>query len=324
MRRASARHDPWKAEWVVVHSRALPMSFRGFLLVLVATPALALGASCVPVNITDNPGVLNEISAGGGGTVGSTGSGTPSTAGAGGGFSTSSGVVASMIMSSYQYLCGGSQPTCSPDPGSSDCTQGGNAGMGDVPLEPSDAAIPTCRLVNAGGVVAPACAMVGTGALGDPCAAATDCLPGLGCATTAPDVYTCRPYCCERLESCAKGTYCTTMGMAEAPKIDIPVCVQAMHCDLLSGAPCTGGQACAIVRDDGTTSCVTPGEGKTGEPCSCASGEPCACAAGYTCSWSDNTCLKLCQTMETGACGPNGICQGGVLQFPSGVGYCVE
>jgi len=102
--------------------------------------------------------------------------------------------------------------------------------------------------------------------------------------------------------------------MAEAPKFEIPVCIVAMTCDLISGQPCPSGLACQIVRDDGTTSCVPPGPGK--------SGDPCPCAKGYTCSWTDKTCLKLCETMGPNTCGPNAFCEGGVGQFPSTVGYC--
>jgi hypothetical protein len=195
-----------------------------------------------------------------------------------------------------------------------------------------DAATPACQLVPERGVLATTCGMAGTGDTGVPCATVADCAPGYGCALTAPNVATCRPYCCTSLVSCDQfgdgGTsprmYCATLGLGEAPQLEIPVCIDATDCDLITGAPCTNGQACAIVRADGTRSCVTPGKGTLGQPCDCTAGLPCTCAAGYTCSWSDNTCLLLCETSEKKPCGSNAYCQGGVVQFPPGVGYCVS
>ena len=78
------------------------------------------------------------------------------------------------------------------------------------------------------------------------------------------------------------------------------------------------GQTCTIVRDDGTTSCLDPGQGTTDEIC--------PCAAGYYCSPTSNTCLKLCHTInpDPQECGPNGGCQGGVDgPYPEGFGTCV-
>src|SRR6185437_1572437 len=146
-----------------------------------------------------------------------------------------------------------------------------------------DAAVPTCQVVAAGTTAATQCVTAGTGTLDFPCHAASDCAPGFGCATLAPGVSTCRRYCCDSLESCLTGTYCAPQPMAEAPKLEIPVCINAMACDLISGQPCQNGEACQIVRDDGTTSCVKPGTGKAGDAC--------PCDKGYTCSWSNNTCL---------------------------------
>ena len=74
---------------------------------------------------------------------------------------------------------------------------------------------------------------------------------------------------------------------ASAPQL-IPVCIPVNTCQLLHDDTCLNGQTCAIVRADGTTSCVEPGLGHDGDPCSCA--------AGFTCSKITNTCLKLCDT----------------------------
>jgi hypothetical protein len=103
--------------------------------------------------------------------------------------------------------------------------------------------------------------------------------------------------------------------MANATQNLIPVCVPVDPCVLLSdSSPCAEGSACAIVREDGTTSCVTPGNGTAGDAC--------PCAAGFTCSWADGTCVKLCQTSGD-ECGANAFCQGGLEPYPDGFGYCV-
>jgi hypothetical protein len=102
--------------------------------------------------------------------------------------------------------------------------------------------------------------------------------------------------------------------MAEAA-VKIPVCLPVQKCKPLEDQTCSSGQTCTIVRDDGTTSCVDPGDG--------ARGEACPCAAGFVCSKVNNTCLKLCRIGKDATdCGV-GSCQGGVMAYPEGIGICV-
>ena len=109
-------------------------------------------------------------------------------------------------------------------------------------------------------------------------------------------------------------TYCAPVPMAEAA-VKIPVCLPAKKCKPLDDSTCTDGQTCTIVRDDGTTSCVDPGDGSRGDFC--------PCAAGQVCSKITNTCLKLCHIGNDAAdCGA-GSCQGGVMGYPDGIGICV-
>jgi hypothetical protein len=110
--------------------------------------------------------------------------------------------------------------------------------------------------------------------------------------------------------------------MYESPEYQLPVCIPVMPCQLLPDS-CPAGLACAIVRQDGTTSCVTPGPGTEGHAC--------PCAQGYTCSEPDGTCLKLCTTTKVACpadqdchCPPGEICQGGTSPYPMGVGICVK
>jgi hypothetical protein len=152
--------------------------------------------------------------------------------------------------------------------------------------------------------------MAGGGLDGDPCMKATDCASELGCIAGLTPI--CRAYCCASLESCPANTYCVKAAMNEAQQDEIPVCIPVTKCVLLDNTGCTDGEVCAIVRTDGTTSCVTPGTGTLGQPCPCAN--------GYTCS--GGTCFKLCH-VNNNECGPNGYCQGGTKPYPKDIGYCV-
>jgi hypothetical protein len=236
-----------------------------------------------------------------GGVLSSTGSGatdggwTPGT-GAGGG--------------PPKYLCGGSSPMCSPDLGSTDCTQGGpgNPGGGT-----SDASVYACQLVPNNGALEAKCGIAGTAVDGQPCTAQTPCAAGFGCIGTG-SASICRQYCCDDLEACAQDTYCDIAPVVDV-QLPVPVCVPATNCELLNDATCPTGLTCAIVRQDGTTSCIVPGTG--------VAHDPCPCAPGYTCSPTDHTCLQLCHTSIAGECGPNGSCQGGAVQYPPGIGICV-
>jgi hypothetical protein len=291
------------------------MDLRSFGVLFLAASAFASAASCVPIQLI-TPGGF-----GGGDSLQTSGGGTPTSdhgtgdtsTGAGGGAGDGGTLAPGFVMGSYMYLCGGSQAICSPDPNSDDCTQGGQGVDGGV----NDASVVTCQLVHAGGVVATACGPSGPSAVGGECTSASDCQAGLGCVTTGGpgEASTCRPYCCESLESCPSGTYCTTLGMGEAPKSPIPVCIGVTSCELLTNKGCVDGQVCAIVREDGTTSCMTPGDHTAGQSC--------PCAGGYTCSWADDTCLELCSTADLTACGPHAFCEGGVAQFQD-AGYCVS
>jgi hypothetical protein len=280
-----------------------------------ALVGVALGASgCAPIQLFDategsggcagaciddhtfDAGVQNTSATGATGT----------TAGSGGTWNAATGAGAG----SFKYLCGGSNPECSPDPGSEDCAQGGNPGLGGgFP----DASKYACQLVPNGGALEAKCGMAGNGGNGAPCSLSEPCQAGFGCVATEVTPI-CRQYCCDDLESCPASTYCTKAPMVDV-MLDIPVCQPVTPCELLNDATCPAGQTCAIVRLDGTTSCINPGPGTDGAGC--------PCAPGYTCSQTDNTCLKLCHTQGGDECGPNGTCQGGTKPYPPGIGICI-
>jgi hypothetical protein len=301
----------------VVHSLAFPMRLRHFVALVAVPSAVVLAASCAPFAASFDLGSGATGSSGAGGAPYDVGdsAGTTTGIGAGGseGFTSGgAGGSPSPMTPSYQYLCGGSHATCQPGAKTDICAQGGNPGMGG---SPPDASAVSCQLVAADGGtgITAQCGTSGSSTDGDPCMSAADCGPELGCISGLTPI--CRTYCCDSLESCPSETYCVTSPMNEPPYAAIPVCIPAMTCVLLDDATCPAGLTCAIVRASGTTSCIVPGTGTTGQAC--------PCAAGFTCSAADDTCLQLCHT-GTDECGSNGFCQGGTKPYPDGIGYCVS
>ncbi len=226
---------------------------------------------------------------------------------------------------SYTELCGegclpgtGEPAPCDQAPsggGGGQGGAGGGQGGGSPPAEGN------CVLsVDEEAVVSGTCGpMVGEAVDSDPCLSAADCGPGLGCV--APGV--CRPYCCGALEDCPVDTYCDPVAIAEgdlpnngtiAP--EIPVCIPATHCTLLDDTTCPDDMTCTIVRQDGTTSCVEPGDGKIGDPC--------PCAAGHVCSTGKNTCHQLCHIGSQVDCPEGYSCFGGTTAYPNDFGICAE
>jgi hypothetical protein len=168
------------------------------------------------------------------------------------------------------------------------------------------------------------CTIAGTGGIAAPCVSNADCAPGLACVASGGAAQ-CRPYCCGDPSECEKGTFCAERPLYDTLQLEqplsIPVCMPADGCNLNEPYPCPAtkdcvckdGTACAVVKDDGTTSCVKPGDGQAGDPC--------PCAWGYVCSQSTQTCLKICSTgTSVPDCG-SGKCQS-VSYLPEGYGVC--
>lgn len=174
-----------------------------------------------------------------------------------------------------------------------------------------------CQLKPADGTAIAACGPAGKSGDGFVCMTAQDCTAGMGCAATPNGGGVCRSYCCGDPEDCPTKTYCAAEPMAEdAENVAIPVCIPATVCQLLTDGACKDGLTCAIVRDDGTTSCIPPGPGQLNEPCPCAD--------GFVCSKLTNQCKKLCHIgKDAEDCGGSGACQAGSSGFPEGFGVCV-
>ena len=235
-------------------------------------------------------------------------------------------------------LCGGPDPGCNPDDeascidtdASEDPDGDGEGGTGAASEGDADASVSACRLQKASSGQQAVCGPAGLGVSADPCLSPADCAPGHTCVGPQGAAATCRQFCCEDSESCKPGTYCAERpvrtddeGSSPLSAVKAPVCVAPVPCVLDEPYPCTdesrckcaAGTACMVVRADGTTDCVTPGDGLAGESC--------PCAAGYVCSQGTNTCLKICKTnaVTEPQC-VEGRCQESP-QLPEGYGTCV-
>jgi hypothetical protein len=201
--------------------------------------------------------------------------------------------------------------------------EAGNAGNNPPPL-----ASYSCQVTLATGQLARQCVPAGTGKGSAPCFSAADCAPSFACVTNG-DAGRCLPYCCEQDSICTAGTYCAEQSLRKAPSDTsnaapprVPVCVPADNCSLEDQYPCPtknecrckGDTACMVVRNDGTTTCVTPGAGRQGEAC--------PCAWDHVCSSTTNKCVKICHTDPTqNDCGDQ-KCQAS-SELPTNFGVCV-
>jgi hypothetical protein len=185
----------------------------------------------------------------------------------------------------------------------------------------------SCQVTEGDDGMVARCQAAGAGLLDAPCLDAGDCGPGLGCVA-GEAVGRCRPYCCLGEESCDAypGTHCALYPARseDAPEageqaLELPVCVAAESCALEQAYPCSSCDCeeptvCQVVRGDGTTACVEPGEGEAGDPC--------PCAWGHVCSRGTMQCLELCSTASTERPCESGKCQVSA-ELPDGWGVCI-
>lgn len=154
---------------------------------------------------------------------------------------------------------------------------------------------------------------------GAPCRGSEDCAPAYECVGLFP---TCQRYCCGGNKACPSVEFCDIQAMASSPQTKVPVCMLMEGCVLLAPlSSCAEYETCAVVRDDGATSCVAIGGAQAGESCEtdhCARGLVCLGATGA------RSCYALCHTAPTARdCAPNQKCLGGLPLFPDPeVGIC--
>ncbi len=178
-----------------------------------------------------------------------------------------------------------------------------------------------CRpVVDDAGNVEPGCVAAGDRLAGEPCAAWTDCAPGLLCAEEA-----CRQLCCGGdWSACSEEESC--IRQLSIPVHDTTVrsgaslCYPVGACDVLDPSSCADeeGRTCQIVDLRGKVACAPEGVGQAGDFCSTST----PCMGGFACVAS--SCRRLCRMVEGGepACPED---EGTCVHFtrdPPGVGEC--
>ncbi|MGO9834586.1 MAG: hypothetical protein ACLP1X_10245 [Polyangiaceae bacterium] len=297
--------------------------------------ATALAAGCDGVNVR---GATDDVTPDAGVTV-VTAYGDASDAGATG---ASAGEMSSVVAApalSYQGspLCNASRSTgccypddptnaqaCAqaacqtgPDGGTLDAAPGAGAYV-EVSLGCHVAPAEAAPDASAGSTaVSAVCLPGGQGLDGFPCRGPDDCAPAYECVGTTP---TCQRYCCGGNDACVSLQFCDIQPTALSPATKVPVCMPMQPCTLLDTLSCPAGETCAVVRDDGSKSCVAIGAVGAGEDC-----ETDHCESGLVCLGTPGTrsCYVLCHTSKTTECASSQKCQGGLPLFPDpDVGIC--
>jgi hypothetical protein len=156
--------------------------------------------------------------------------------------------------------------------------------------------------------VAPACMPAGLGLDGASCDESADCAPGYECVGSPG---TCRHYCCAGNSACLVDQFCDVQQTTGPATMNVPVCMPVRPCELLVPNTCPSGQTCAVVRENGSDSCVAIGTATTGQSCDSEH-----CAAGLVClGATERICYALCQTSGTSTCPAGQACQGGPPLF---------
>jgi hypothetical protein len=172
-----------------------------------------------------------------------------------------------------------------------------------------------------------ACLTAGSGGDGAQCQKSTDCADSFECVGSPGQ---CRHYCCGGNASCDQASNETTgttfcdVQPAVPSGLNVPVCEPVRSCTLLltgtGNGSCPQGETCAVVKDDGTTSCVTIGTVGIGGDCDvyhCAADLTCLGAAG------SRTCFQLCEVDSPGACPTGTTCTSSAQLFTNAnVGIC--
>jgi hypothetical protein len=307
----------------ILESSALgAWSAPGLIGTLVGVSLAVLSAGCNGVNVS---GATDELPEDAAPTVRV--AYNPDASDAGGPEASVSGDGLSIATAALPYqgnsLCNASRSTgcCYPDdPASAQtCAQaactapdGGPAGTGAYIGVTFGCHVLPAPAANAadGGPIA-ACLPGGQGIDGFPCKGPQDCAASYECVGAVP---TCQRYCCDGNEACLSLQFCDIQPTALSPQVQVPVCMPMEGCVLLSRLSCPANETCAVVRDDGSKSCVAIGNAAAGQSCEtdhCADGLVCLGATGM------RSCYVLCHTGPSfHDCSPTQKCQGGLPLFP--------
>jgi hypothetical protein len=219
----------------------------------------------------------------------------------------------------YSYAAdAGNQRVCEPDTSNGCASPDPDAGIYD-PWDAGDAEPSTACHVSAN---AQACSPSGSGGDGAQCQTSADCTNSFECVGS-PGV--CRHYCCGGNAACDSAsdqttaeTFCDVQPTASGG-LNVPVCEPISNCALLSPCP-VKGDTCAIVKDDGTTSCISIGPQIVGQSC-----DVYHCAAGLTClgTAGSRSCFALCEVDSTTACPTGKTCTSSAQLFTNAnIGIC--
>jgi hypothetical protein len=180
-------------------------------------------------------------------------------------------------------------------------------------------ATPACHVVADGTTVQTTClASTVAGMYASTCARSTECSPGYECVEGG----TCRHYCCSGNSACSENQFCDVQPVAESPSTLVPVCLTQNPCVLLNEDTCPPSEQCAVVRDNGDTSCVAVGAAQDGQSC-----EKDHCARDLVClgALGSRRCEPLCHTppFPSTCKSTNRTCVGTLPLFPNPtVGVC--
>jgi hypothetical protein len=218
--------------------------------------------------------------------------------------------------------------TCAPDTSSQCAPSDPDAGV----YAPSDdggeggAPATACHVVPAGDGYQK-CSTAGPGGDGAQCQTGADCAATFECVGSPGQ---CRHYCCGGNAACDSASGATTgptfcdVEATTAGGLNVPVCEPVRSCTPLlmgSGAgTCPKGETCAVVKDDGTTSCVPIGTVGIGGDC-----DVFHCAAELTCLGpvGSRTCFQLCEVDSPTACPFGTTCTSSAQLFTNAnVGIC--
>jgi hypothetical protein len=178
---------------------------------------------------------------------------------------------------------------------------------------------------------APVCVAGGVATQGEDCAAADACSCGFTCIGPAAGQTTCAHWCAFGVgagsdANCPIGSLCVISLASQVNEGAVlgMVCKIPDLCDPLV-QDCDAGDACYVLRDDGTADCYAPGDHAPGDPCEYLND----CGVGYACvsAGASNMCLKYCNFDNGNAdCTDPGFgtCTDQTMQSPTGaeIGVC--